>query len=108
MIKLNNVCRQFVIPQRKPTISQTPLSRQQDPFASQPQQNTQQPQNIPQQYPDDQQSFIPPEPIQQEEKKYDKSAEDEWDIPAFLRQRNSSASKFFQMNSSFLLQFCLS
>ena len=80
--------QQFVIPQPTPTISQTPLSRQQDPFASQPQQNTQQPQNIPQQDPDDQQSFIPPQPIQQEEKKDDKSAEDEWDIPAFLRQRN--------------------
>ncbi len=82
--------QQFVIPQPTPQISQTPLSRQQDPFMQPQQQNSQpQPQQDPQQ--EDQNSFIPPQnmqPQQQEEKKDEKSAEDEWDIPAFLRQRN--------------------
>lgn len=81
--------QQFVIPQPTPEVSQTPLSRQQDPFF-QPQQNNNQP--PPQQQPrDDQQSFSPPQPIQQQQdddKKDEKSAEDDWDIPAFLRQRN--------------------
>ena len=90
--------QQFVIPQPTPEISQTPLSRQQDPFMQQPQQQNnnipqqqnQQQQNQQQQQ-DDPQSFSPQNHMQQqqqEEKKDEKSAEDEWDIPAFLRQRN--------------------
>lgn len=80
--------QQFVIPQPTPVISQTPLSRQHDPFIQPPQQNIQQPQDNQQQQQDDNQSFTPPQPIQQDDKKDDKNAEDEWDIPAFLRQRN--------------------
>ncbi|HWY79507.1 MAG TPA: cell division protein FtsZ [Candidatus Sulfotelmatobacter sp.] len=75
--------QQFVIPQPTPAISQTPLSRN-DPFIQQQQQNNQQ-----QQQDDDQNPFSAQQPVrQQEEKKDEKSAEDEWDIPAFLRQRN--------------------
>ena len=69
--------QQFVIPQPTPEISQTPLTRN-DPFMQQQQQQNQQQQQ-------DDQQFMPQ---QQEEKKDEKSAEDEWDIPAFLRQRN--------------------
>jgi len=80
--------QQFVIPQPTPQISQTPLSRQ-DPFMQpQPQQNQNQQD---QQQQDDHNPFAPQQsmqPLQQEEKKEEKSAEDEWDIPAFLRQRN--------------------
>jgi cell division protein FtsZ len=83
--------QQFVIPQPTPEISQTPLSRQQDPFTQQPQQQNipQQQNNQPQQQ-DDPHSFSPQQmqQPQQDDKKDDKSAEDEWDIPAFLRQRN--------------------
>jgi cell division protein FtsZ len=80
--------QQFVIPQPTPTISQTPLSRQ-DPFM--------QPQNIQQQSQsqNNQQSQSHqfdenplPMPHQMEPKKEEKNIEDEWDIPAFLRQRN--------------------
>jgi cell division protein FtsZ len=80
--------QQFVIPQPTPEVSQTPLTRQQDPFM-QPQQ-PQQPQQQPQQQDDDRNSFSPQQmqQPQEEEKKEEKSAEDEWDIPAFLRQRN--------------------
>ncbi len=85
--------QQFVIPQPTPEISQTPLSRQQDPFM-QPQQQNNEPQQ--QQEQDDMRSnpftnqpqMQQPQQQQQEEKKEEKSAEDEWDIPAFLRQRN--------------------
>ena len=81
--------QQFVIPQPTPQISQTPLTRQQDPFM-QPQQNQQQPQ----QDQDDHNPFTNQPQMQQqqqqqqEEKKDEKSDEDVWDIPAFLRQRN--------------------
>ncbi len=84
--------QQFVIPQPTPEISQTPLSRQQDPFM-QPQQQNQNSQQQ-QQNPDDQNlnPFSAQQPVQQQQqqddKKDEKSAEDEWDIPAFLRQRN--------------------
>lgn len=75
--------QQFVIPQPTPQISHTPLSRQ-DPFM-QPIQNSQ----PIQQQREEQQEFSQ-QPMQQQanEKKEEKSAEDEWDIPAFLRQRN--------------------
>jgi len=82
--------QQFVIPQPTPQISQTPLSRQQDPFM-QPQSQQDQNQQYQQQQQDDHNPFAPQQsmqPLQQEEKKEEKSAEDEWDIPAFLRQRN--------------------
>jgi cell division protein FtsZ len=82
--------QQFVIPQPTPQISQTPLSRQQDPFTQQPQQQNIPQQNQNQQDIEDQNPFSnqPQMRQQQEEKKEEKSAEDEWDIPAFLRQRN--------------------
>ena len=79
--------QQFVIPQPTPEISQTPLSRQQDPFM-QPQQNNNNQQQQQQESQDDQQAFGPQQAMPQEEKKDEKSVEDEWDIPAFLRQRN--------------------
>jgi len=81
--------QQFVIPQPTPQISQTPLSRQQDPFMQPQSQQNQNQQE--QQQQDDHNPFAPQQsmqPLQQEEKKEEKSAEDEWDIPAFLRQRN--------------------
>ncbi len=84
--------QQFVIPQPTPQISSTPLSRQQDPFM-QPQQQNQNSQQQ-QQDSDDQNlnPFSAQQPVQQQQqqddKKDEKSAEDEWDIPAFLRQRN--------------------
>src|SRR6266568_6540219 len=84
--------QQFVIPQPTPQLSQTPLSRQQDPFM-QPQQQNQNSQQQ-QQDSDDQNlnPFSAQQPVQQQQqqddKKDEKSAEDEWDIPAFLRQRN--------------------
>ena len=98
--------QQFVIPQPTPEISQTPLSRQNDPFMQGFQNNNnnnnnnnnsnnnqpQQPQQNNQQQGDDDQN--PPimqqsqQQQQDDEKKSEKAAEDEWDIPAFLRQRN--------------------
>lgn len=86
--------QQFVIPQPTPEVSQTPLTRQQDPFMQQPQQNNNsQPPQQQQQQNDDQQSFNPQQSMQQQQqqnddKKDEKNAEDDWDIPAFLRQRN--------------------
>ncbi|HSX09785.1 MAG TPA: cell division protein FtsZ [Candidatus Saccharimonadales bacterium] len=86
--------QQFVIPQPTPEISQTPLSRQQDPFMQQPQQQNSQQQPQQQDQDDMRSNPFTNQPQmqqpqqQQEEKKEDKSAEDEWDIPAFLRQRN--------------------
>ena len=87
--------QQFVIPQPTPEVSPTPLTRQQDPFIQQPQQQSQPQQQQQPQQRDDQDDHNPftnqpqmQQPQQQEEKKEEKSAEDEWDIPAFLRQRN--------------------
>ncbi|MGI8419485.1 MAG: cell division protein FtsZ [Candidatus Levyibacteriota bacterium] len=92
--------QQFVIPQPTPEISQTPLSRQ-DPFLQGIQNNNnnnqqqQQPQSQPQpQQSNDDDQHQPPimqqsrQQQQDDERKSEKSAEDEWDIPAFLRQRN--------------------
>jgi len=82
--------QQFVIPQPTPEVTPTPLTRQQDPFMQQPQQQNQQ-QESQQQDMDDHNPFSNQPQIQQqqqEQKKEEKSAEDEWDIPAFLRQRN--------------------
>src|SRR6185437_598050 len=79
--------QQFVIPQPTPEVSQTPLTRQQDPFMQQPQQqqNQQQPQQDDQSPFGSQQSMQPQQQQQDDDKKDDKSAEDDWDIPAFLR-----------------------
>jgi len=81
--------QQFVIPQPTPQVIDTPLTRQEPRVqpeqheigTNENQNNQQQPQSFnPQQQSQQQQ--------QQQEKKDEKSAEDEWDIPAFLRQRN--------------------
>lgn len=86
--------QQFVIPQPTPEISQTPLSRQ-DPFLQGLNNNNNQQQQQQNQTQDDDQQhqqsspFMQNQPQQQnDDKKDEKSAEDEWDIPAFLRQRN--------------------
>jgi cell division protein FtsZ len=86
--------QQFVIPQPTPEISSTPLTRQNDPFTQQPQQQDMQ-QSQQQEREEQPNPFIQSQQQnnqqphqQQEEKKDEKSAEDEWDIPAFLRQRN--------------------
>jgi cell division protein FtsZ len=63
--------QQFVIPQPTPMVTDTPLTRQEPPV--QDDINLQ----------ENSQSQTP-----QQEKKDEKATEDEWDIPAFLRQRN--------------------
>ena len=72
--------QQFVIQQPTPQVTDTPLTRQ-DPAI---QQSIQQQQN------NDNDDDQPQQPmqVQPQEKKDDKATEDEWDIPAFLRQRN--------------------
>lgn len=72
--------QQFVIQQPTPQVSDTPLTRQEPRMQTEPQQIPQQ-DNNPMQQP--QQNMAP-----QQEKKDEKAVEDEWDIPAFLRQRN--------------------
>ena len=89
--------QQFVIQQPTPEVSQTPLSRQ-DPFGSQYNNNPQpQQHNQQQQQNDDDQNDQTLDAAKQQheehqrdqsQKKTEKNVEDEWDIPAFLRQRN--------------------
>jgi cell division protein FtsZ len=76
--------QQFVIQQPTPQVTDTPLTRQ-DPAI---QQNMQQQQQQGQQSQGDDDQNTPPVQMQQPEKKDEKATEDEWDIPAFLRQRN--------------------
>ncbi len=73
--------QKFVIDQPTPQVSDTPLTRQEP----KPQQQEQQ---IPQRQENTQQEPPHQNIMQPQEKKDEKSAEDEWDIPAFLRQRN--------------------
>ncbi len=73
--------QKFVIDQPTPQVSDTPLTRQ-EPKPQQPEQQIPQRQENTQQEPPHQNIMQP------QEKKDEKSAEDEWDIPAFLRQRN--------------------
>lgn len=72
--------QKFVIDQPTPQVSDTPLTRQEPKVQQEPQVSSRQ-DNAPQ---EPQQQNI----MQPHEKKDEKSAEDEWDIPAFLRQRN--------------------
>lgn len=73
--------QQFVIQQPTPQVTDTPLTRQQ----VNPQQEDLNQQQQSHEDEHDQPQQVQP---QQSEKKEEKSAEDEWDIPAFLRQRN--------------------
>lgn len=73
--------QKFVIDQPTPQVSDTPLTRQE------PKPQQQEPQ-IPQRQENVQQEPQQQNIMQPQEKKDEKSAEDEWDIPAFLRQRN--------------------
>lgn len=75
--------QQFVIQQPTPQVTDTPLTRTQPPV----QQNDPQQQNDDNDDNNNQPQHHMQQP-QQPEKKDEKSAEDEWDIPAFLRQRN--------------------
>lgn len=74
--------QQFVIQQPTPQVTDTPLTRAQAPAQQDDQQNQQKDHDEDEEQP--QQHVQPP----QQEKKDEKSVEDEWDIPAFLRQRN--------------------
>ncbi len=74
--------QQFVIQQPTPQVTDTPLTRTQPPVQQEEQQNQQKDHDEDEEQP--QQHVQSPQP----EKKDEKSVEDEWDIPAFLRQRN--------------------